>query len=95
MRAVGPPIDAVLLVKPEPEHYHLLSVGLWQMLLLVDHPVRRNDLDSALPVPASHQRRSQNEKLSSRAVASVGHVTFVIAWSITRNRMPLLVCAKG
>jgi hypothetical protein len=30
----------------------LLLVGLWQMLLLVDHPVRRNNLDSALPVPA-------------------------------------------
>ena len=25
---VGPPIDAILLVKPEPEHYNLLSVGL-------------------------------------------------------------------
>lgn len=26
--------------------------------MLVDHPVRRNDLDSALPVPAIRQRRS-------------------------------------
>jgi len=76
---VGPPIDAVLLVKPEPEHYNLLSVGLWQILLLVDHPVRRNDLDSALPVPAIHQRRSQDEQRSARAVASVGLVTFVTA----------------
>ncbi len=65
------------------------------MLLLVDHLVRRNDLDSALPVPAIHQRRSQDAQRSARAVASVGHVTFVTAWSITRNRMHLLVCEKG
>ena len=65
------------------------------MLLLVDHPVRRNDLDSALPVPDINQRRSQDEQRSARAVASVGHVTFVTAWSIMRNRMHRLVCAKG
>jgi hypothetical protein len=65
------------------------------MLLLVDHPVRRNDLDSSLPVPAIHQRRSQDHQRSARAVASLRHVTFVTTWSSTRFRLHLLVRAEG
>jgi hypothetical protein len=65
------------------------------MLLLLDHPVRRNDLDGALPVPAIHQRRSQDQQRSARAVASLRHVTFATAWSSTRFRLHLLVRAEG
>lgn len=63
MLAAGPPIDAVLLVKPEPEHHHRSSVGPWQLLLLLDHLVGRDDPDRALPVPTIDQRRSQDEQL--------------------------------